>query len=236
MVGKGKLPDGSIDAGRTISEDFYDIVEENIPGQQDNQVHIKHLESDNYGGKNGGEKAATVWAILHGFANNKDCVDAYKALKVAEGGKQEKIDGVDIVGMLSNNFINVGTSNFFSSNSDARIGQETGLNQNGVSYFRGSSGGQARTNAHKEDFMGKVIPTIILSDELFDKKGPTLAQVLAHELIHGGGIRGKDPTRSAFLRGRGNGPGDPSDLDFLGKAYDNVIKTCVDGLPDNLKK
>jgi hypothetical protein len=165
----------------------------------------------------------TFHPIISDFLNNQDCVDAFAKV------------GVDLIKLLTGNGIRIGPAGLFKNQSKNKVKELLGLTETGFSNYEAAVKTMGIDNAltlsRPEFLVENSLPTILLASKAVIKGTKHLAQTLAHELVHAGGIHGRVPfpassTEKAKMALFSGPASKPHDLDHI-EGFDELIKACT---------
>jgi hypothetical protein len=184
------------------------------------QGHIPKIDRlENIGREFGERVYDRFYNILYDFVNDKDCVAAFK----------DVVD-IDLVKLLADRGIRIGPSDYFTY-SGINFKERLGLTDEGLKNARAATGTTIRaayTIGRPEFLVERSLPTILIRGNMVAAGIGTIAETLAHELVHAGGRRGRRLTESeqrrASLLGGPNSP--PHDLDDI-PGFSDLIDKCA---------
>jgi hypothetical protein len=183
------------------------------------QGHIPKIDHLPTSGREFGEKAYDrFYNIVYDLVNNPNCVDAFKDL------------GIDLVDLLANRGIRIGPSHLFRYEG-INFKERLGLTDAGLKNAQGATNAgiaNAYTIGQPIFLVEKSLPTILITGSAYIAGTKHLAETFAHELVHAGGIRGRQLSGSerggaAIL---GSPSSSPHDLDHI-NGFNDLINKCT---------
>lgn len=166
----------------------------------------------------------TIYPVIYNFVNNPECVSAFSDI------------GIDLVDRLTGEGkgIRIGPTGLILHENPTRVKQLLGLTDAGFTnyqeVYRGGIG-NAYTLSHQDYLVQNSLPTILLTETALNNGNRHLAETLAHELVHAGGIHGRTDFRQSIweriVSYIWSGPANrPHDLDHVAD-FNKVIDDCT---------